>query len=462
MAPGLPLLPDNAGYRLYIESLFDELSTEVKVLFDRRDPASVLWPKRAAFEQLLEVLNGSELAGVWGEDETIGWVYQFFNAQDERRTMRDESLTPRTGRELAVRNQFFTPRFVVDFLVANTLGRLWVEMQEGSTALATRCEYLVSSALGETRDTCSSGNGRPKKDPRDLKVLDPACGSGHFLLAAFDLLLTIYEEAWQADSAPKSELTHRTLRDDYTTLAQLREVLPELILRHNLFGVDIDRRATQIAAFALWMRAQRAYQDLAVPRQQRRIISRTNVVLAEAMPGSPLLRDQFIDGLEPALQAVVRDVFARMELAGSAGPLLKIDRDIADVVRAYVPRGGPLFQEDELTGWTRLNADVRAALERYANGRSTNDAFVHRMFSDDAARGMAFIELSRLRYDIILMNPPFGEFIDPLFQWLAREYPRSKRDLAAAFVDRGLELLAPRGLVGALFSRKLFFLSTQG
>src|SRR5262249_34178630 len=113
MAPGLALLPDSAGYRLYIESVFDELSTEVKVLFDRRDPSSVLWPKRASFEQLLEILNASELAREWGEDEAIGWVYQFFNGQDERRKMRRESQAPRNGRELAVRNQFFTPRYVV-------------------------------------------------------------------------------------------------------------------------------------------------------------------------------------------------------------------------------------------------------------------------------------------------------------------------------------------------------------
>jgi hypothetical protein len=130
MAPGLPLLPDGAGYRLYIESLFDELSTEVKVLFDRRDPASVLWPKRTTFEQLLEVLNARELATVWGEDETIGWVYQFFNGQDERRKMREESQAPRNSRELAVRNQFFTPRYVVQFLTDNTLGRIWYEMRD--------------------------------------------------------------------------------------------------------------------------------------------------------------------------------------------------------------------------------------------------------------------------------------------------------------------------------------------
>src|SRR5262249_40537354 len=79
LAQGLTLLPEMAGYRLYIESLFDELSTEVKVLFDRRDAASVLWPERKTFEAVLAVLNGPDLADVWAQDETIGWVYQFFN-----------------------------------------------------------------------------------------------------------------------------------------------------------------------------------------------------------------------------------------------------------------------------------------------------------------------------------------------------------------------------------------------
>ncbi|MBS0339222.1 MAG: SAM-dependent methyltransferase, partial [Proteobacteria bacterium] len=210
MAPGLPLLPESAGYRLYIESLFDELSTEVKVLFDRRDASSVLWPKRGTFEQLLEILNATELVRVWGEDETIGWVYQFFNGQDERRKMREESQAPRNSRELAVRNQFFTPRYVVQFLTDNTLGRIWYEMRGTKTALADKCGYMVRNRSEEFAP-------RAKKDPRDLRVLDPACGSGHFLLYAFDLLFAIYEEGWEDADAPKSEATGKTLAEDYAS-----------------------------------------------------------------------------------------------------------------------------------------------------------------------------------------------------------------------------------------------------
>jgi hypothetical protein len=96
MAPGVALLPNAAGYRLYIECLFDEFSTEIKVLFDRRDAASVLWPKRQTFDALLTILNAQELSAIWGEDETIGWVYQFFNSGEERKTMREKSKHPET------------------------------------------------------------------------------------------------------------------------------------------------------------------------------------------------------------------------------------------------------------------------------------------------------------------------------------------------------------------------------
>src|SRR5580700_4255824 len=198
MAPGVALLPDAAGYRLYIECLFDEFSTEIKVLFDRHDTASVLWPKRQAFEALLAILNAPDLLGVWSEDETIGWFYQFFNSGEERKKMRDESQAPRNSRELAVRNQFFTPRYVVQFLTDNTLGRLWLEMHGETTRLSTICEYLVRSPNEPVQN-------RPQKDPRDLRILDPACGSGHFLLYSFDVLLAIYEEAWSFEGvAPTS------------------------------------------------------------------------------------------------------------------------------------------------------------------------------------------------------------------------------------------------------------------
>ena len=87
--------------------------------------------------------TGTSTLDLNNQDETIGWVYQFFNSSEERKKMREESEAPRNSRELAVRNQFFTPRYVVEFLIDNTLGRLWYEMTRGETALQDQCRYLV-------------------------------------------------------------------------------------------------------------------------------------------------------------------------------------------------------------------------------------------------------------------------------------------------------------------------------
>src|SRR6202040_3065629 len=127
-----------------------------------------------------------------------------------------------------------------------------------------------------------------------LCILDPACGSGHFLLYSFDLLLAIYEEAWSAEkTAAKSETTGRTLREDYPDLIDLRRALPALVVEENLYGVDIDPRCAQIAALALWLRAQRAWKDLDIAASERPRIHRTHIVVAEPMPGDAALVDEF-------------------------------------------------------------------------------------------------------------------------------------------------------------------------
>jgi hypothetical protein len=431
MAPGLPLLPDSAGYRLYIESVFDELSTEVKVLFDRRDPSSVLWPKRATFEGLLEILNGSELAGVWGEDETIGWVYQFFNGQDERKKMREESQAPRNSRELAVRNQFFTPRYVVQFLTDNTLGRIWWEMRGTETVLGEKCEYMV-------RRPGEEFGARAKKDPRDLKVLDPACGSGHFLLYAFDLLLAIYEEAYLDPESPKSDATGKTLLEDYPSSDALRKAMPGLVLAHNLHGVDIDPRCAQIAQLALWMRAQKSYNDLGIARGNRAQIRRSNIVVAEPLVADDHIAEDFLTKLG---DAELRDVFTSLveslRLAGQLGLLLRFENLVKPTARQ-----GELFSPPE--------EHIRAALELFVREGVSATSTRRRLFVEDAWHGVALLGIAEQRYDAVLMNPPFGEPTEAS-KGVVNGDNLLPNDVYCSFVARALELAAG-GMVGAITS----------
>src|SRR6202140_3351103 len=373
----------DVAYRHFLDWLGGLLSEEIGVLFNPNDPANRLYPRQKTLDEVLELLNEGGIKPeetelrqtwptIWSQDETIGWVYQYFTPKELRDQARKESSAPRNSYELAFRNQFFTPRYVVEFLTDNTLGSIWYEMQKGATKLKEQCRYMARRPTEiflkegeqppknavEGRDDLSQEellklpvhiSHRAKKDPRELRILDPASGSGHFLLYCFDLLLTIYEEAYADPGLGPA------LQKDYPKLEDLRRDVPRLILAHNVHGIDIDLRASQIAALALWLRCQRAYQEIGL-KKDRPKITRSNFVCAEPMPGEEQLLKEFVGQLEPkVLGQVVEVVFDKMKLAGEAGSLLKIDDDIRgtvadakkqwvrDTTRAMDRKGQPLL-----------------------------------------------------------------------------------------------------------------------
>lgn len=452
------LAVQEGAYALYLGCLFDELAVEVKVLFDRQEISGLLWLRRPALLALLDLLNAPALAPAWVEDETIGWTYQYFNSQDERREMRAASAAPRNSRELAVRNQFFTPRYVVKFLVDYTLGELF-QMEP--------------------------------KDPRDLKVLDPACGSGHFLLYTFEVLLGIYRAAWEMKDLPASTVSGKTLRQDFGTWEALEKVIPALILKHNLHGVDIDGRCAQIAALSLWMRAQKTYQVQGIASGDRPLITKVNIAVAEPMPAEKDELQAFLDQhLSSDVEArmlgqLLKEVFEAMKLAGELGSLLRVEKAIAATLEAAEKqwrRGiqgvGPrsLFGNDaavpqvrrlefEVSGidrsfWKEAEARLYTALQAFAEEASRRQGYQRQLFAEDAAHGFALIDLLRQSYDVVLMNPPFGECAAGAKTEFQRLYPRTKNDLYAAFVERGLDLLRTGGRLGAITSRTGFFLTS--
>ncbi|MFB1496658.1 Eco57I restriction-modification methylase domain-containing protein [Thiocapsa sp. N5-Cardenillas] len=545
LAPGLVQLPDR-GYRLYIESLFDEIGREVRVLFDRRDPASLLWPRRQALTDLLEILNHPGLGGfsaqgseirvqgsvatspeprtlnpepstVWEQDETIGWFYQYYNDPSERKRMRDESAAPRNSRELAVRNQLFTPRYVVEFLTDNSLGRIWYEMTRGETRLKEQCRYLVrrpneiflqsDDALSPQPDAAIELSQeellqrpveipyRPLKDPRLIRMLDPACGSMHFGLYAFDLYQVIYEEAWDLDFPLPSRSDAGAeglapLHALYATKEDYLRDIPRLIIEHNIHGIDIDPRAAQIAGLSLWLRAQRAWQEQGLRREDRPRIRRSNIACAEPMPGEGAYLDEFIAAHlsttpeQRLLGQLVRRVFAAMRLAGEAGSLLKIEDEIAGAVAearqqwltgAKKPEQLGLFGDDrpapeqlaigldvigitDAAFWEDAEGRIYAALREYAERTAYSGGYQRRLFADDMARGFAFIDLCRQRYDVALMNPPFGDASLPSKPYIETTYGDTKGDVYKAFVECFQARLVPAGYLGILSSRTGFFL----
>jgi hypothetical protein len=466
---GMALGETGQAYQVYLFSVFDELAQELPDLFDRYAANGLLFPRETALRALLEELNHHEIEPLWAEDETIGWIYQYFNSKEERKAMRDASQAPRNSRELAVRNQFFTPRYVVEFLVDNTLGRLWFNATGGATGLRDRCQYLLVKP-DETPQAATK-----LRDPRTLKLLDPACGSMHFGLYAFDLFAEIYREAWgwEQQHGPGSlslpspsgrgaggeGVTLEPLCQTYADEAAFLRDVPRLIIEHNIYGVDIDPRAAQIASLALWLRAQRAWHDAGVKAKDRPLIGRGHVLAAIAPPAERELRQQFAANLDQRDAELFEKTLQLLKGLPELGVLLQVERELPHLIRqVYVGKGIGLFAEQEQENWQQAEARLRTALTEFA--QAAKSTYQGRLFAQDALQGLRLIDLCREVFDVVVMNPPFGALAANTKDQLAKAYPRSKNDLLAIMVERGLELLRAGGRIGAITSRTCFFLSS--
>jgi hypothetical protein len=423
LAPLLATADDTGGYWMYISQCADELAVDAPALFDPRNPLLALRPSKSAFDSVVALLSDPENADLWDADDTFGWAYQFFNTREERQEMR-KSSAPRDSRELAVRNQFFTPDYVVQFLVHNTLGRRLVDA-DPSTPLLNHLPLLIDPPT--TR-------GAPL-DLLQVKVLDPACGSGHFLLGCYDVL----EAAWALAGVPPAEAAAR--------------IVP------CLWGVDIDPRAVQVAQAAVIFRARRSCGRLPLPPP--------NVVCARSLPEDPVAWDKAQEGLSQDLRRLVTAMRAALRDAPVLGPLLKAEQTLANEIRLTVI--GASAAGDDLFSATGIAHDafgsaeraVLAALQRVADANSATPA--ERLLAAEASDAVRLVEAVRNRYDSILMNPPFGEPVPSTKDYIKAAYPwipTKDHNLLAAFVGRGLELCKPDGYLGAVTSRAGMFLKT--
>ncbi len=260
--------------------------------------------------------------------------------------------------------------------------------------------------------------------------------------------------------------------------------MPRLIVEQNLYGADIDPRCAQIAALALWLRAQRAWKELDVASSARPRIQHTHIVVAEPMPGDAELVEEFAAQLGPPLLAALsKKMVSECRCAGELGTLLRVEDGISAELReareqfvrqrqtpGYLPGMEPMPKQGAALDFSGIDDDgffheaearIVEALRRFAEAVS-DESRVHRrrLFAGDAAQGVALIDLLRTRFDVILMNPPFGAASLGAKKEFDKSYPRTKNDLYAAFVERGVQLLQSGGLLGAITSRTGFFLSS--
>ncbi|WP_186236014.1 BREX-1 system adenine-specific DNA-methyltransferase PglX [Burkholderia gladioli] len=460
LVAGSALGETGQAYEAFLFSLFDEFAQELPALFDRFAPQGRLFPREAALLQVLAALNHHEVQPLWPQDETVGWIYQYFNSKEERKAMREASQAPRNSRELAVRNQFFTPRYVVEFLVDNTLGRLWFNATGGQTALRDRYQYLLDEPAERPHAALRL------RDPRTLKLLDPACGSMHFGLYAFDLFIAIYREAWdweQTDGAgcldvgtPPAAGMLPLCQTYADRQAYLRDV-PRLVIEHNIYGVDIDPRAAQIASLALWLRAQRAWHDEGVKAKDRPAVGRGHIIAATAPPAEKELREELSAQLDEMDAKLFTETLQILKGVPELGVLLRVERELPRLVRSLHGENGSLFRGADVEQWQEAEARLRDALIKFA--QAARATYQGRLFAQDALQGLRLIDLCREQFDVVVMNPPFGLPSKETSSYINDAYTGAHGDIYCSFVSRALELCAS-GYIGCITSSS-FMLSPR-
>jgi hypothetical protein len=415
-------------------ALFDEFARraeELPLLFDPRSPEVALRPSIAALKRCVGLLSGrislkgqeTAIEDVFTAPDALGWTYQYWNTDEKTRVF--EKLKNNTGKidgiEIIPATCIYTDPYIVRFLIQNSLGAIWMGMHPDSH-LADTWEYYARGA-----------DRRPvvKKPLANITVLDPACGSGHFLVEAFELLYAMYLE-----------------EGALTNPAQICAS----ILERNLYGIDIDERAIQVAALALFMKAKEKAADF---KPRRVNLVATNIRL----PANKDHLDAFLakHPEDAPLKNALLAVFLGLAHADQLGSLLQIEEPLDRELRHL--RGEQLASERKAAAgslfgprtdeeWVAWKREALARLQMHFSAESQGADLATAFFGEAATKGLSLIDLLARRYDVVAANPPYASFrnVDELLAGFLRDcYPKSPTDTYSAMLWRALDLLVPGG-----------------
>ena len=439
-------------YRLLLTAQCNALHTAMPFLFEKiDDETELLLPDNLLHsDSLIRKLVGEIDEEDWQEVEIIGWLYQFYISEKKDAVIGKVVASE----DIPAATQLFTPNWIVKYLVQNTLGRQWLATYPQS-ALRQQMAYYIEPAEQTPKVQEQLKAITPTSlNPEELTLLDPACGSGHILVEAYDLFKAIYQErGYRAKD------------------------IPALILQKNLFGLEIDDRAAQLAAFALLMKARADDRRLFEDHVQPQVMALVETRDMDAAEIAAAISGQWGAG-------------RREEPAPPPGHLFEKDDNLFTraLSRKALAAVVSVATKSSTSDDGPLTADIRQLIDLFAEARTFGSLIqvppelaarlplLEQRVHEAAAKGdlsrlvaikfQPVVEQARLlarQYDAVVTNPPYmgAKAQTPILKAFANQFfPNAKADVFAMFIERGFSFAKTGGDVGYMTPFVWFFIKS--
>lgn len=432
---------EREGLLPFFEDSFAEIAENFQFpIFDSQYPYALM-PRADELNEIIDAFNAVSAdpdcgADIWRGDDILGWLYENFNAVEKAQL--NESGEKTEYDKVSLQSQVYTPQWVVKFLVDNTVGKMYLEMHPESNF-----DRQIDENTGELKYRIANRpieKTRNEKPLEKWRIIDPACGSGNFLIYTMTLLYDLYMDQAENFGA------------DYS-----RRDIPALIVENNLYGVDLDERAVQISQIALRIKAR----ELGGRRGKHP--RHTNVVASNFyLPSYEEIRfaEDWTDW-DDKKKEVVAKVWDDLAEARKFGSLVRIEQPIRDLAEAQSIARDGLFAglDDGLFDFRRNAVDaIREHFKRFVQTDTYSSTKI-----DDALK---FLNVISQPFDVAVANPPYtdsGDFGPELKTFVEDNYKKPYKfntNLYAAFIRRCWELTSDTGKVGMIHPHTFMFIKT--
>lgn len=423
---------EREGLKHFLSDQFESLGEHIPLY--RKDYPYALLPTADELNEIIEQFNAIEAdadcgADVWKGDDILGWLYENFNAVEKEALKQSGEKTEYN--KVSLQSQVYTPQWVVKFLVDNTLGKAYMEMFPDSRI---KEKYLIANLPDH--------QVRHPKDLRQMRLLDPACGSGNFLIYAFSLFYDLYVDQME------------NYERDYS-----RRDIPKMIVENNLFGVDLDERAAQISQIALFIKAR----ELGGHRSHWPAY--TNVVSTHFfLDDYEKVKDTFeaIDNLDESKRNIMRMIWDDLSNAYKFGSLVRVDETLDKILPNDSNHN--LFAQEQMEDMFSFKQQFMNQLRQKVNelGEVGSNAYTLAKTND----AISFLEIIANKYDVVVANPPYtdsSDFGTELKAFIEENYRRPLKfntNLYACFIKRCCELAGDDGKVGMVNPPTFMYIKT--